>query len=219
METEPVEGEPVEIHVPDGPINSYKEFFVHLGTITAGVLIALSLEGLMEWNHHRMLVREAKESIGRELADNRKDLDAVLANAGARKQSRANALQLADEILRTGKTTLHEVTLGVEKADLSSASWQTAERTGALAHMEYADVQHYSAIYAAQDLYTSLQRQSFDRLTAALSIFAEGADPTTAPRADIEVFRQQVLALRAGAVVEEQLGQRLAELCRETPKE
>ncbi len=35
----------------------------------------------------------------------------------------------------------------------SSAGWRTAERTGALSHMPYAEVQRYSLLYDLQDLY------------------------------------------------------------------
>jgi hypothetical protein len=37
------------------------EFFV----VTAGVPIALLLEGLLEWNHYRALVQEARQTLTR----------------------------------------------------------------------------------------------------------------------------------------------------------
>jgi hypothetical protein len=60
-------GESMEIHPPHGSIHSLKDFFLQLATITAGVLIALLLEGLVEWNHNRGLVHEARTTIGREI--------------------------------------------------------------------------------------------------------------------------------------------------------
>src|SRR5262245_25696016 len=65
------QGVPVEIHPPHAAAHSLKEFLLQLLTITAGVLIALLIEGMVEWNHHRTLVREAKEMIAREIADNK----------------------------------------------------------------------------------------------------------------------------------------------------
>jgi hypothetical protein len=41
-------GGSVEIHPPHGSIHSFKDFVVQLATITAGVLIALSFEGVLE---------------------------------------------------------------------------------------------------------------------------------------------------------------------------
>jgi len=52
----------VEIHAPHGSIHSWKDLLIQLGIITAGILIALSLERVREWRHERALVREARET-------------------------------------------------------------------------------------------------------------------------------------------------------------
>ena len=71
----------MEIHTPEGPIVSGRHLAVQLATITMGVLIALSLEDVTAWFHHRALVREARANIVSEIADNKKDLDDVLRKA------------------------------------------------------------------------------------------------------------------------------------------
>lgn len=53
----------MEIHAPEKPILTVKEAIAHLAIVTVGILIALSLEGLVEWRHHRALVREARDNI------------------------------------------------------------------------------------------------------------------------------------------------------------
>ncbi|HEY1529175.1 MAG TPA: hypothetical protein VGH51_23350, partial [Candidatus Angelobacter sp.] len=58
-----VHGESMEIHSPDKPIHSQKEFLFHMFTVVLGILIALAMEGGVEWFHHRALVREARENI------------------------------------------------------------------------------------------------------------------------------------------------------------
>src|SRR5438046_217126 len=68
----------MEIHAPDKPILTIKETIVHLSIVTAGILIALSLEGALEWQHHRALVREARANIAVEIQDNRKELQKTL---------------------------------------------------------------------------------------------------------------------------------------------
>jgi hypothetical protein len=62
----------VDIHPPHA-IHSWKGFGIQLATITAGILIALSLEGVRETVRDRALVREARENIRHELADNQKE--------------------------------------------------------------------------------------------------------------------------------------------------
>ena len=50
----------MEIHPPEKPIHTVRDFLLQLMTITAGILIALSLEGAIEWSQHRTLVSEVK---------------------------------------------------------------------------------------------------------------------------------------------------------------
>ena len=165
----------VEVH-PHDSIHSFRDFLLQLVTITAGVLIALSLEGLLEWNHYRILVREARDTIALEIADNRKEVDIALAGLDERKKNLETALQLANELLNAKKSDVHEIKLESNIAELGASSWQSAERTGALGHMDYAEVQRYSRIYALQDLYADHQRRSLERLAAALAILSNG-DP------------------------------------------
>ena len=59
----------MEIHKPH-PAKSWKEFFIELGTIVAGILIALALEQSVEALHERGLAREATEAINVEMQEN-----------------------------------------------------------------------------------------------------------------------------------------------------
>jgi hypothetical protein len=200
----------MEIHPPHGSIQSLKDFLIALATITAGVLIALSLEGLLEWNHNRRLVREARETVTREITDNKKEVDGILASAAARQNDLDNALRLANELLNSKKSDIRQVNLGTSIAELSSAGWQSAERTGALTHMDYAEVQKYAGLYELQNLFAVQQRQVLGRLASALAVLGAGDPHTAAPR-DLELFRQHVLGLRADLIIERQLGQGLSE--------
>jgi hypothetical protein len=202
---------PVEIHPPHQPIHSVRDFLLQLVTITAGVLIALSLEGLLEWNHYRMLVREARETITREIADNRKELESSLANLATRQKDLDAALRMTSELLESKKSEVKQISLGFSFAELSTAIWQSAERTGAVAHMDYPEVPEYSRLYAAQQLFADHQTRMLERVAAALAITGAG-DPHAATVRDLEVFRQQVLALRADLAILQQLGRQLAGL-------
>ncbi|MBV9549056.1 MAG: hypothetical protein JO256_05215 [Alphaproteobacteria bacterium] len=59
----------MEIHKPH-PVKSWKEFFIELGTVVLGILIALSLEqGVETWREHRQY-REARQAMFDELSGN-----------------------------------------------------------------------------------------------------------------------------------------------------
>jgi hypothetical protein len=196
----------VDIHPPH-PVHSWKDFGVQLITITAGILIALSFEGVRETIRDRALVREARENIHREIADNKRELDGEIGAMQARAQKVDAALSFANDFLKTKRTEGQKLELGLEFPTLSTASWQTAERTGALAHMDYAEVQRYAALYSFQDFLTAQHRRALDALSAAIGIItsSESGDPTNASTADIQRFREQVVALRSILFVEEQM--------------
>jgi hypothetical protein len=63
------EERPMEIHKPHAA-KTWKEFFIELGTIVAGILIALALEQSVETLHERGLAREATEAINAEMQEN-----------------------------------------------------------------------------------------------------------------------------------------------------
>lgn len=195
----------MDIHPPHGGIASWRDFGLQLVTITAGILIALSLEGVRESFHNRALVREARENIRRELTDNLTELDGELRGMSAQTERLENALKFADEMIASGHTAIHGLDLRVSNANLRTASWQTADRTGALAHMDYGEVQKYAGTYAGQELYAVTQRRTFEQFASALAIMSAG-DPTRAKPADVELFRRQVLELRGELYILEQLG-------------
>jgi hypothetical protein len=194
----------MDIHPPH-PIHSWKDFGVQLITITAGILIALSLEGVRESIRDRALVREARENIRREIADNKREVDNEISAIPARSKKLDTALRLANELLKTQHTDIAQMSLELEFPTLSAASWQTAERTGALAHMDYAEVQKYATLYAFQEFLTAQQRRALDILVGAIGLITANGDPREAPPAELARFREQVVSLRSILYLEEQM--------------
>ena len=199
----------MDIHPPHA-IHSWKDFLVQLATITAGILIALSLEGLREAWHDHALVREARENIRREIADNKREVDGELARLPEARERLESALQYANDRLASKKTNVHTINVGFSLAELSSASWVTADRTGALSHMDYDEAQRYSRVYGQQDLYAQQQRQAVGHVSGASSVWVNSSDPDLLPLKDVEVFRGHVVALFADLFITEQLGRGLS---------
>ena len=80
--------------------------------------------------------------------------------------------------------------------------------------MDYSEVQEYSRVYRSQELYTDHQRRTLERIAAALALVTD--DPHKAPPGDLAFFRQQVLAMRADLLIEEQLARQLSGLYAKT---
>ena len=186
------------------PIRSVRDFLLQLLTITAGVLIALLLEGLVGWNQNRVLVNEAKATIRREIADNREALDKHLKGVEERSRDLENTLTWATERLKTGKSDL-KVSIGFSASPLSTAAWETAARTGALAHMKYSDVQKYANLYSVQALYTAGQLRTLERVTSAISLAGDDVTPK-----EMEVLHQEVLHLRGDLFMVLEIGKGLS---------
>jgi hypothetical protein len=62
----------LDVHPPHEAAHSWKDFFIHVGTICVGLLIAIGLEQTVEYFHHRHEIREAREALKQELEENSK---------------------------------------------------------------------------------------------------------------------------------------------------
>lgn len=57
----------MELHVPHGSVRSVKDFVVHIGIVTVGVIIALGLSQLLESYHRSRMAAETMEGFRREI--------------------------------------------------------------------------------------------------------------------------------------------------------
>jgi len=200
----------MEVHRPKAPIHSVREFLIELVTIVVGVLIALSFEGMREWQHNRSLASEARAMIVRELTDNKSSVDDDLKKAAKREQDVSQALRYVNDRLQNGTSSIHALGLNVDWGDLRRSGWSTAQQMGALGHMTYADVQKYAAAHDLQDLYQSQQRRSFEHFSDAL-VMVPAVFASAPARPDLERFRDQLLVMHADLYVERQLATQLSE--------
>ena len=104
-----------------------------------------------------------------------------------------------------------EAELGMGVPSLSSAAWQTAERTGALALMEYVNVQRLADTYMLQALASDNLKEALATVNYAASLFLATDDPFTLPPAARDAVRSRLLELRAQLQLDEQLGRQLLE--------
>lgn len=138
---------PMEVHPPEHGIHSWRDFLVHMGTITLGLLIALGLEAAAEALHHHHQLVEARERIHAEIEENRR----TIAHDRALLQKSAAAVRANITLLdAVGPLDSSQLSFGWQWDGTDSAAWQTAQATGALALMPYGEVQQYSGLYAQQ---------------------------------------------------------------------
>jgi len=127
-------------------------FAMQFVLITAGILMALLIDNLVEARRQNRLVAEAHAAIAAEVADNSKQLDNSLPSLDQVEGTLLEMLQAIDEILANGTTTYTCCDFRLIPPPGTRASWESAERTGAIGYMDYAQVRQYATLYAAQDL-------------------------------------------------------------------
>ena len=148
----------LDVHAPEHRIHGVRDFFVHLLTITAGLLIALALEAGVEAMHHRHQRREAEENLRQELRDNARDLTKVMASIPKERKAVSQLLQLALERAQGKTVVAPPQQLGFNFATLHQAAWGTASATEVLNYMDYAQVQRFAEAYEMQQQFVALQQ-------------------------------------------------------------
>ena len=167
----------LDVHPPHEKMHGFKDFLLHLLTITIGLLIALGLEGYAEHWKQRALKKDADTKLRQEIRDNAQEI-ALVHNATASEQ--ANLKRIVDFLSARKKNEPYDtrqIRLDFTLGDLKSASWKTAAATGALGFMKYDQVQRYSAVYQLQDKYSALQDQTIDEFLQLQAYFIYGFDP------------------------------------------
>src|SRR5271154_1933823 len=176
----------LDVHPPHAKIHGFRDFLLHLFTITVGLLIALALEGCAERWHHRELRKEADANLRQEIRDNAKEIaSAHIANASEQANLK-KVLEFLEARKENRDYDIHEITLGFTIGDLKDSSWKTASATGALSYMEYDHVQRYAAAYRLQDKYSALQDQTINEYLQLQSYIIYGFDPKKLTASDAE---------------------------------
>jgi len=65
----------MEVHPPHAPLHGWRDFWIHLGTIAVGLLIAIALEQSVEWMHHLHQRHQLEEDFREEAAKNKDLID------------------------------------------------------------------------------------------------------------------------------------------------
>jgi hypothetical protein len=151
----------IEVHPPSEPVHGWRDFLLHLLTITIGLLIALSLEGLVEWRHHLQLVREAEESLQIEIKANAGNLQGVLDDLGHEQELLAQDVAVMKKIIANPKVqNRDDLTINFRVRTFDDVSWKTAQSSGALSYMPYTQALAYSKIYSAQNEIGAAEHQA-----------------------------------------------------------
>jgi hypothetical protein len=169
----------MDIHTPEGPTHSFKDFAIHIIIVTIGILIALGLEGIRETIHEHRIVREARENFRAELEANRANLDKELRNDGA---TLAQIDQILADLpkLRPNPAQFMERVAELKPSSyfFSSSRWESALSTGALGHMSVDEVNRYAEVNFLVHTYTALESRAGIDWQLLEAFFSAHQNPT-----------------------------------------
>ncbi len=176
----------LDVHPPEQGIHTLKDFFLHLLTITVGLLIALGLENAAEAVHHRHQREEAEQTIRQELRENRDQIEHAQKNVQEETKAMLAVLGYL-EARQSGKPgDANGLNLSFSEQPLQDSAWSTAAATGVLTYMRYADVQKFALCYKEQGLFEGIQQQTLDEYLQLDSYVVRGFDPSKITPDDIK---------------------------------
>jgi hypothetical protein len=148
----------MDIHPPEGPTHSFKDFAIHIGIVTIGILIALSLEGIRETVHEHRLVRETRENFRIEILADQRHMKLELANVQTLTRNTDKIIADLPTLAQSPAQLKARVdALAPSLYFFSSSSWSGALSSGALSHMSAEEVSHYVGFDFSVRSYTSLE--------------------------------------------------------------
>jgi len=193
----------MEVHVPEEPVMTWRQFFIHMGIVVLGLMIALSLEQSAEWLHRQHQRHEVREGMQR-------DLEIIATNAeGAQRYYEAMVVRDARVIRQTQDAFLHHTAIpalpevpGVADWDQpNDPSYQAAKASGRLALLSEDEIRVFSEVDGPiQNLTASFNvldeaGSSLNEFTARFGV--PGAAANTWKDATLDDVRRYMAALAA----------------------
>jgi hypothetical protein len=137
----------IDIHPPQHAAITRRDFFIHLGIVVLGILIAIGLEQTVEYFHHRHQLADLRHSLQHEHDTSAIDADGTLRSLNYRLSIVNTRIAQVEQAIQTRKPLppppAEHYTLGLRPVD---PIWKAAKASNLIAVMPQEDVEAYSAI-------------------------------------------------------------------------
>lgn len=167
----------LDIHPPEHGIHGFRDFIIHLLTITVGLLIALGLENAVEGLHHRHQRKEAETSLRQEIQNNRDHLVKILEKSTGTRSNMFRALEYLQDRRDGRPGDASGITFAFSEGPLESTGWKTTLATGTVSFMKASDVQKYAAAYQEQQLFEDAEGRALEHVERLDSYIQQVQDP------------------------------------------
>jgi hypothetical protein len=136
----------LEVHPPEHGIHSWRDFFVHMGTICLGLLIAIGMEQSVEWMHRRHERAELREAIQRDLERTVSDSEVTYQTVQRRGEEIQTLVMEAQACLQNHTTMMAAMppSGGGAIDPISDPSFRAAQASGLLTLLAQDDVRAFA---------------------------------------------------------------------------
>ena len=141
----------LDVHPPQHPTHTWRDFWIHVATICVGLLIAIGLEQVVEHIHQHYELRELRESLDRERDANKRDIQRDI------RDWRWEMVELQNDLMVLHFIRQHP---GVAQADLpgdlffiqspkviEDGVWTAAQQKGVLSLMPVEEANRHAMMY------------------------------------------------------------------------
>jgi hypothetical protein len=194
----------LDVHPPHAPTHTWKDFFIHVGTIVIGLLIAVGLEQTVEWLHHRHQVAETRAALLQERVQNRrlnhKNIQQLL-RMQATLQNNLQVLQAIKDHPGMQAASLPGTVFCYSDWDFAeTGTWKAAQQSGVLSYMPQDEVRHDEGLYA--DLTGSADQAGVAviALNKACQYLRIDPNPTHLSPAQLQETIKQMIAVETEAI-------------------
>ncbi len=178
----------MDIEGPQSPIHSLRDFAIHIATVTIGILIALSLEALLEAHRDHVLVEHARQDFRGEFRENRQALTNDLKAGAATEAELVGLIAYGQDRLAGKPAALPQLSARRVFTQVHSTAWETAIATQAIIHLPFKEAQLISGAQSKQVAFNILENRAEDEWFE-LSAFG---DPQQLPEAQVASALQKV---------------------------
>jgi hypothetical protein len=172
----------LDVHPIHEPVRGWRDFFIHIATIVVGLFIAVVIEQMVEFEHHRHQLAETRQALRLERAGNYKTL---LANTIAWRwgiaelQNNLLVFQYLQQHPGTPQENLPGVLLwATSNFPFGSAAWDAAHQSGVIALVPAEEIEANSTLYFFLQKVNDIQYEGARAIIDARRYDLSDADPS-----------------------------------------
>ncbi len=150
----------MDIHPPEHPIRSLRDFLLQIFTITCGIVIALGLEEAVRWRSDQALARITRADFKAEISENLANVEGLKPRMESDFQWMQTMVAWGEAKLRHQEAKQPEFLAQRSFTMLPKSAWDTALATQAIHQLRFAEARQLASTYGKQAALNDLEENA-----------------------------------------------------------